>query len=713
MEACRCLNDSPMQRRLREGREWFVGAVYWMPGDYDPGELRRELRRMHDLGFNAVRYHSADPTETRAGEFDFTRTDDWMNAAEEAGIRVILHANLTRPSDALLADCGLDRRSFLQGHLDAPKPREALERWLGPIVGRYRPHPALLAWGLLGEPEPGDEDIDNEYDRQRFGRWLRERYGTIDRLDEAWNLYPQKGRPIVPGFEEAWRALEGFGADRKISGAHRAKVNYGAARDMLRYLTEKLIARAARVIEVVRTYDPDHPVTTGSHQLFANQAALRWDIGRWARLGDLHFSSIHLSWHFEPVEGEVDRPVYMQARQTRDYFKGGWTSAFETTGGAVQYSGGYGNAMTAGLMRRLMLSYLAAGNVNIAFWTWNHRPGGWEAGEYGLTTLSGEVSPWAEEAGRVARAMAAHKDELWQAEQDVRVGVLEDWDTQAILALEPERHELKAATAGRFGRGTAMQASRARIGVSRALINAHVPFEYVTSAELLEGIALRYPVIYAPHLRALGREAADALGDYVRRGGRLIADVQFAFLDPWGKLHPTGLGGLREGLFGAWIDTIHDARTDPRSANGIAVEGFFGDLRTTSARVICRFDDGRPAVSEARVGKGTAVLVAFDAARMCHRPGNLAMEGLLADLVTAGWRRPWRCTAPMTFRLSAPKADHYFLINDSAARTAFLSVFDREYTSAREVIEEGDIDLSGTIAVELPAQSAKWLRFER
>ena len=75
----------------------------------------------------------------------------------------------------------------------------------------------------------------------------------------------------------------------------------------------------------------------------------------------MHTTSIHLSWHFESVAGEVDLPVYLQARATRDYFKAGFTSAFETTGGAVQFSGGYGNHMDVGLMRRLCL-HLAAGN---------------------------------------------------------------------------------------------------------------------------------------------------------------------------------------------------------------------------------------------------------------------------------------------------------------------------------------------------------------
>ena len=713
-EACRALNDSPMQRRLRQRREWFNSVVYWRPGDVDFAELRRELRRIGELGFNTVRFHNAHPRETAPGVFDFATSDRWFDAAADAGLGVVYCTGLTHPSKELLAAHGLTGEQFARCWGDEPAAAAAMEAHIAPIVTHYREHPALYMWGGPGEPEPPPGDLADERDRQRFGRWLKDRYGSIEALDAAWNIYPEKARPIAASFEDAWRVLEGFHADPQISGVDRAKINYGAARDLYRYLTDRALTRVARAVEIVRRYDTVHPMPVGSHQILANQALLRWDLGRWARQGDLHFSSIHLSWHFELVEGEVDRPVYVMAKLTRDWFKGGWTSAFETTGGAVQYSGGYGNAMSAGQLRRFMLSYLAAGNVNISFWTWNHRPGGWEAGDYALTSLSGELTPWAVEAGKINRAQAKYIDELWQAEQEPAAAVLESWDTNAIYCLEPQRYDLQDAP-GRFSRGTAFQQCRARIGISRALLNAHVAYEYLTSEELTESpdIALRWPCVYAPHLRAVGDDVIDVLASYVRRGGRLVADVQFAFMDPWGKVRPTGPGRKVEQLFGAWNDTIHDARTEPHTVNGMAVEGFFGDLKTTDARVLARFDDGRPAVSERRLGRGTAVLVAFDAARMCFKPGRGDIEGFIAELVTAAAPPKWRATCPLAFRLSAPNADHYFLINDGPAMSCFLAAADRTYAAGLEVIEDAPLSVDGTIAVELPARSAKWLRLER
>ncbi len=712
--AYRALNDSPMQRRLRERKDWFIGSVWWAPGDCDLDELARELRRMKDLGFTIVRYHNCDPVALGPEEFDFSRADAWMDAAGEAGLGVWFHLSRDNkiPTDAMLAKHGLTREQWEQSHLEEGPALEAVRDSLAPLIERFRGHEALYGWAGFGEPGGRTDVLSRPFEQKRFGQWLREQYGSLEALDAAWNIYPTAGRLIVDDWDEAWRW--GLGPDAVgISGVENAKKVYGGQRDMMRYVVERGLDRTGATLELIRELDPDHPVSVGTHQLFANQPSLRWDTAAYARLGELHFSSIHLSWHFQQTPpDEIDAPVLMQAKLTRDFFKGGWTSAYETTGGPVQYSGGRGNAMTPGLMRRLCLAYLAAGNENISFWTWNARPGGWEVGEYGLTTLSGTLSPWAEEAGNVARAMDRWHGELWEASEDVRVGLVSSWDTQAIYTCEPEREGLPVGPS-EISRGTKMQPQWAQIGAARALLDSHTPFEYVTEAELLEGIALCYPALYAPHLRAVSDELLDALEAYVRDGGRLVADVQFGFLDRWGKLRRRGKGSQLERLFGAWADAIHDTRTEPRRIGPIEVEGFYGQLELTDARVLARFQDDAPAVTEHTLGSGSALLIGFDAARMCHLAGREDVQRLITDLCWADGRPAWRCDAPLAVRRTAPGADHYFLLNEGPDRMARITAYDCEYATGLDVLTGREIDVAGTVAVDLPARSGTWVRLER
>jgi beta-galactosidase len=704
--AYRALNDSPMQRKLRAEKRWYIGAVYWRPGDYDLDDMRSELRRMKALGFNIVRFHTHNPEQVGPGVYNFSRTDDWMNLAAEVGLPVISGPR-GRVSDETLAKHGLSREDYELSHYDDPRVIAAIEETIAPVIERYREHPALYMWGVGGEPNAGAREL-SDYDKAKFGEWLRDKYGSIDALDRAWALYPEQGKPIVPSFEEAWRYFE-TGGERSFYGTHK---DYGATRDLMRYQTDKELDRARAMVQLIRKYDSEHPILNGTHQLFLNQAAMRWDFGGWARAGDHFETSIHLSWHFELSKGEVDRSVFYQARATRDYFKDGWTSAFETTGGPVQYSGGFGNAMTAGLMRRLTLSYLAAGNVNIAFWTWNARPGGWEAGEYGMTSLSGALTPWALEAGKVAQGMAQYHEELWEAENETRVGILQSWDTEVVCALEPQRFDLQDGLSD-FSSGTKTQPRRAHLGIARALTNGHVPFEIVTSEEIMEGIAAVYPVIYVPHARAMSVELLQELKAYVEKGGLLIADVQVAFEDPWGKLHPAGPGGPQEQLFGAYVDTIHDTRTGGVSLNATPIEGFYGDLIPTKAKVLARFDNGRAAITEVQRGRGKAILIGFDAARMCWLPGQSEVERLLNQLVWDDQRPSWTCDAPLAFRRTMASADHYFLLNDGPDRDVLLRVYDHAYASGELVLDAKTIAVDGTISIHLPGESAVWARFER
>jgi len=377
----------------------------------------------------------------------------------------------------------------------------------------------------------------------------------------------------------------------------------------------------------------------------------------------------------------------------------------------VQYSGGYGNAMTPGLMRRLTLNYLAAGNQGIAFWTWNHRNGGWEVGEYGLVSLDNQLTPWAIEAGKVSKAMKKYAAELWEANNRPKVGILQVWDTEAMLLMEPERHDLHDGD-DEFANGTKMQAKKAQVGLARALMNHNISFEFVTAQEIMEGIALYYPVIYVPHARALSNELTAKLKEYVEKGGRLIADVQFGFIDQYGKLNPTGTEGEMNKIFGSYFSMIHDTRTNPLAVNEFEVKGFYGDIVNKSAIPVYTYQNGKPAITEYNNGRGMATLIGFDAAYMCYK-GNEKVEKLIADIVKQNDKPEWESNMPMTYRLYGEKYDHFFIINPGVAQNAILKIYDSIYKTGEYVLEGLPINTFGTISVNVEKESAVWLRFEK
>ncbi|MFW5752644.1 MAG: beta-galactosidase [Planctomycetota bacterium] len=723
------LNDSPLQRRLRHEAPHSVGMVYWNPQHESADTLRCEFRRIARLGFGFVRLHCIGPVEREEGVYDFSYLDQRLAAAAAAGLSVYPHFELAEPSPAALARHGLDREAAARLGLEDERVHAAVAVRVRAIVEHCRAHPAMRggAWPIGGEPPPQRLAIADAVDAERFGAWLRMRYPTPQAVHAAWCIYPAVDDQLrlhasarallhVASWEDAVRiaaAIPPGEAGQALAVTALKHEVFGVQRDIIRFRADQLIAQHELLTAMIRESDTEHPVIVGHHQLLYNHPQLGWDVAGAARVADGHYTSIHPSWHFEPVKGELYRPLYMQARMTNDAFKGGFSSAYETVGGPVQYSGGYGNHMDPALMRTLMLSYLAAGNESIAFWLWRARPGGIEAGEYAMTTYSGALSSWAEAAGAVARCMRDWRSELWQAASEPELGILRSWDTEMCTSLEPGRHDLRDGPTG-YSSGPGQQHIRALIGAQRAAIDHQICYQVLDEHELCAGIAGAYPAICLPHVRNLSQEALAALLEYVTHGGRLIADVQIAFEDPWAKLRAPGTGGIVERIFGGWIDMIHDARTCDQRVDDIAITGFYGDLTTTRARVVKRFADGRPAISSCVTGRGEAVLVGFDLARMCWDPDRPACERLLAQLCRGAARAPWTSDLPLTWRRSCPAADHFFLVNDAAVpRTANIRVHDRRYRAGRDLLAGAALDPTMPLAITVAPGDAAWIRLER
>ena len=147
-------------------------------------------------------------------------------------------------------------------------------------------------------------------------------------------------------------------------------------------------------------------------------------------------------------------------------------------------------------MTQLFLSYLAGGFKGAGVWTWNYRRAGWEGGEYALLDRNWKPTERAIRAGKIAQAAEKLRDELWAARKEPQVGVLYNWDSDAIWA----------ATSLRGRDHFRHYPMQARVGVSRALMNGNIPWEHVTPTDLDAGLAPRYKVIYLPAQMAISQD---------------------------------------------------------------------------------------------------------------------------------------------------------------------------------------------------------------
>lgn len=691
-----------MQEKFRTIAPMPAGVVYiqW-PGDGEK-EMRAHFRTMKQLGFNALKQiltvegWTVEQVQLIALEEGLVPW--WYGEGGWEPITPDLLKRLKIPTGLSIADVRTHPR-MLEYQTGVLRERILRTRQLGGENGTA-PRGSARAF----EPEVGGRGAELSLKgKEAFVQWAREKYQTIEQANFAYNQH----HAGLLNQGQSYTSWEDFSRRWEQANARE----YRAKRDIFRFKADYSLSALRQKIDDYRQAFPNAPFRAGGELgLFLPQAWFCVDLEGIAdavRETGSFYPSIHFSWHFDQVDNELTRPFYLQASFANDLFKGGWAATWESSGGPQQFDGEKhggpkGFTVDEGVLTQFVLSQIAAGLKGFGIWCWNTRSAGKEAGEYSLLDRNNQVTPRAIRVGKIAQAMNRYRDELWAAHKEPLVGILVNWDNEAIWAA------MSANGKDEFRQ----RPINARIGASRALLNANIPFEYVTADDIRNGLSGRYPIIYLPAMLAINQDLMPLLDDYVRQGGRLVIDLPSAWYDEYGALLPTGKGSWFETLFGAELnDFQYSGHNRTFRLNHLPLLGFIARLTTTTGVALAYYDNGGPAVIHHSYGKGSAAILAYEASGMCFEPGKEEAERRLVRYTLDSYQPLFRCEGAIVYRLAAPTADHYFLINDGPARSVHLDTSGFVYRSATDALTGEPLSLGAPI--ELEAYSGRWLRLEK
>jgi beta-galactosidase len=719
------LTDTPMQRKLRKLAPLPVGAVFLPWPGMTEETCRAELRRMREHGFTCLKQ-----TMPLLPEWP---TERILNIALDEGVYPFWYAEggWEDITPELLTQLGLDPDMDIDEAMDHPDmiayQKEVIRKQIGEFAEAKKPKPKVDESQLTreqikarAERTPGVVGDVRGHDIHpdaipAFIAWLKDQYGDVETLKKAWNV-EHVGLDGELRHWQTWEDVEN-GIETDVHGR-----DYRNLRDKMRFRSDTYLKEYIQgAVDRQHGRNANVPVRAGGEMgLFLPFASRGTDMEGIADVmaeGGSFYPSIHLTWHFEEVHFEVARPVYMQAALTTDWGKGIWNATWESSGGPSWFSGGKspfvpwaadktpGHTCHEGIQSILMLSWLAAGYRGFGLWTWNGRTAGWEAGEFMLLDRNNKITPRAKLAGAIGTAARKYRRELWNADKEPLVGVLQDWENEAMWAAMSVTGRDKYKS----------DPIRARIGASRALINGNIPWEHVTARQIGKGLAPRYACIYLPAFICLTEALLDDLIAYVKQGGRVILDLPSAYIDDYGRVLSTAAGSKFETLFGIELNEYSYSRpvNTVFSIHGHDLEGFTATVTPTTARVIAEYDDRlQPAITENTLGEGTAVFLGAEASTLCCLPGNETIEALIRELsVVDSARIPHRCEEAIVYRLAAPGADHYVLVNEQNRNiTARLELTDAPVSPVTDAVTGEEVDLT---AIELHPESARWLRVPR
>jgi len=609
-----------------------LGSSYYPPF-HTPDDWMRDVARMAEAGLNAIRsaelIASWEWIEPQKGQFDFDWLDRLFGLCEKHGLRLLLGTGAGSPPIWLL-DEYLDVQIVSQDGVPYPTGtmwgwacihhpgfRAESERYLRTLLERYGEHPALFGWQIHNEPgHPAISRVSGavdfycycEHSAAGFRSWLEAKYGNVEALSEAWACTPTRHR------YHSWSQV------RPPRSMPLEWGSPGAWLDWRQYIDASFSDFIAWQNRIIKEKDAVHPTTVNLvHLLSADLGAAR-GIDAWRYPGTCDAFGFDLY----PVDRFKDEPFFTSLQL--DYARSPalhagvpfWIPEIES-GPIGEWVLGPSHATTARDIRRYLLDCIAHGAKMLLYQgyrEWDPLPLHWGA----LVDLNGEPTERYHEAAHINRVVGSHETFFLEAQPArAQIGILVD-QRNAIASL---------------GMGAAEMLLKAIKGVYYAYWSQHYPVEFITPELLADGKGQGFRLLLMPFMTLVTPTCAQALKDYVSKGGSLVAFAKCGMLNEKSWTWHDRPGGLTE-LFGVKEARIakSDAVTLVPPPGTVIFEGASGSLNGywhrqdlilgDNALVLARYEDGMPAVTLNHYGAGRAILFGthFDAAALDPRAAH-------------------------------------------------------------------------------------------
>lgn len=569
----------------------------WHGGDYNPEQWHPEIwqedyQLMQQAGITVatVGVFSWVTLQPAEHEFNFEWLDDVINGLWENDIHVVLATpSAAQPawmSEAYPEILRVNEHGVRMGHggrvtycPNSPDYRRFSADMARRLAELYKEHPAIVLW-----------HISNEYNEwcycdicaQAFRDWLKDKYGTLDALNQAWwttfwsHTYTDWSQIMPPS----------HGNER---------LTHGLNVDYFRFMTDSNIACYNNERDIIREITPDIPITTnmmGSYKPF--------DYRKWADEIDV------ISWDCYPQPSQSAGEIALMHDLMRGLKDGQPFLLLEQTPSSQNWQAV--NALKRPGVLRLW-SYLAVahGADSVMYFQWRRGRGGCEKLHGAVVEHSGRSDTRVfREVSELGAELIKLGDTVIGASNQARVGIVFDWDNWHALddAVGPVRDKRYYETVSKH----------------------YLPFyERNVMVDMLfaDSDFSDYDIVIAPMLYMVKAGFAERIEAFVKQGGSFITtyfsgvvdDTDLAFMNGYpGPLHDV------LGIHVEEIDALYEGQTNTivmSDGSGEYSCGHLADLlHTEGAETLATygsdFYQGMPVLTSNAYGEGKAYYIASD-----------------------------------------------------------------------------------------------------
>jgi beta-galactosidase len=692
------------------------GAVYFRKSNPPREDWARDYRTAAEDGHNAFRHWFLwSAIEVAPGEFDWTDYDRQLDLAADHGIRTIVAEMMTSAPEwafRSLAHARFERRDgtpvrstispscaiggFPGLCLDNDDAKERAGAFLTALVTRYRGHPGLGGYDIWNECGYAEDVCYCPATAGKFRSWLRERYGDLRTLGEAWGRHSY--------------------ADWDDIDPPRTVEPYADVLDWLTFRQDNAYSLMRWRAELVRSIDTECALTAhgvaGSLTHAAPRGTDDWRAAAevesygltWgsSRHGDEPWKQLHAMdlvrsasrgkpfWHAEAYAG----PLWMQRQVIGKPRDEGRIASVED-------------------IRYWNLASFAGGISGLLYLRWRPLLDGPLFGAFGAYGMDGSRTDRSAMVSSLARwATAPAQQRLWQsAPAPADVGILYVPETQVFTYAQQRSTDFYA---------------RAMQGAYQGFFanNIQASFVHVDDLETGNGVApgtVNPRLLYLPFPVMLTNATADKVRAWVEAGGTLVSEGCPAYFSDHGKVGTTQPHQGLDSLFGtreSYVEFTPDLLDDlTLRVDGSEVHGgvFLQAYEPTTGTATGWYADGKVAAVDHAFGNGRTRLVGTFPSVGYHRHQDQGTRSYFARLLDfAGHRQRVRVSDPrVTARVHDGDGGRYlWLLNpvrEPVRITATLAATAKSVDKLRVVWggEESALFVDGhSLDVNVPSRDA-------
>ncbi len=517
-------------------KEMTMGACYY-PEHWDKKLWADDLERMQDAGITVIRIaeFAWNKVETAEGHFEFGFFDEFLDLCEQKKMKVIFGTPTATPPAWLTEKypevLNATKEGILYRHggrrhynYNSPVYRKLSARIVEKEAEHYGKHPAIVGWQIDNELNCEASEFYSEADSAAFRVFLKEKYGTLDGLNEAW------GTVFWNQTYTDWKEVY---VPRNVAGDG---INPHQYLDYFRFLSESTVKFCGMQAEIIRKYrKPEDFITTNG--LFRNVDNHRME----KECLDVYMYDSYPNFAFgldrDPLTADDlnDRKWTKNLNEVRSVCPhfgimeqqagaNGWVTKME------------GPAPAPGQLTLWAMQSVAQGSDFVSFFRWRTCTVGTEMYWHGILDYD----------NRDNRKLAEVKDFYRKLKSiDAVCGA----ENVAAFALVKDYDNVWDSEADAWHRRVAERSEKEIFAASELY---HTPYNivYLQKDSELSDLS-KYPVLLYPHPTLVSRERSVLLKSYVEEGGTLVIGCRSGYKDMNGRCIMMPQPGLLQEITGS------------------------------------------------------------------------------------------------------------------------------------------------------------------